>query len=126
MPASITQTGERPSKYSDSAHLRRLQDAIEERGLCTRPGADPDRWFPEEPSGHATAKRRFYEKAAQARCHGCPVKNTCRVATLLEEQALLGKNDKAAGIRGGLAPWVRDEIRLNASRHASACVEDAA
>ncbi|GGO63269.1 hypothetical protein [Nonomuraea cavernae] len=104
------------SPTSDLARLRSLYDQITEEGLCTRPGVDPDHWFPDaEPAGNATTQRRFYEQAATARCAGCKALAACQVTAEVEERADLMLHDCAPhGIRGGLAPWARFE-RLLAS-----------
>ncbi|MFC7641410.1 WhiB family transcriptional regulator [Streptosporangium lutulentum] len=58
-------------------------DWIAAKGLCTRPGADPDRWFPEEPIGKN--QRLDYEQEAKARCFGCKAKVECLEVALIEE-----------------------------------------
>ncbi|MEV4749100.1 WhiB family transcriptional regulator [Streptosporangium sp. NPDC049248] len=115
-------------RRSLAPRLRFLADQITEKGLCTRPGADPGHWFPEkEPGGNAATKRRAYEQAAAARCFGCPVRAECQEAALAEEADLASKKLKPHGIRAGLAPWVRaDMIRNDASESASENEETAA
>lgn len=104
-----------------------MRDRIAEEGLCTRPGTDPDHWFPEnEPGRNAANQRRFYEQAAAARCFGCPALAACRVTAEVEERGLLMEHGYTPhGIRGGLAPWVRLGFLL-ASNSAIADAEEAA
>lgn len=81
---------------------------IAEKGLCTRPGADPGMWFPEEePGANAKVKRHEYEAAADARCFGCRARVECREVTLAEEVPLVMEGHRLHGIRFGLAPWAR-------------------
>lgn len=103
-------------------------DWITDKGLCTRPGADPDNWSPEEePAGNAKVKRRFYEQAAAARCFGCRARVECLEVALAEEVPLVMEGLKPHGIRGGLAPWVRAHmISQDASGTASENEEAAA
>ncbi|QFY09662.1 hypothetical protein GBF35_26070 [Nonomuraea phyllanthi] len=112
---------------SDLARLHSLYDRIAEQGLCTRPGADPNHWFPErEPGRNAETQRRFYEQAAAARCFDCPAKTACRVTAEIEESELLLEHGYTPhGIRAGLAPWVRLDL-LIASNKASNVEEEAA
>ncbi|MEV0151485.1 MULTISPECIES: WhiB family transcriptional regulator [unclassified Nonomuraea] len=109
------------------ARLRFLADLITEKGLCTRPGADPDLWFPDtEPGGNATTQRRFYQQAAAARCAGCPTVEECLEVALAEEGDLLLQHGCAPhGIRAGLAPWARLNLLL-ASNTAGSDTEEAA
>ncbi|MEQ4723743.1 hypothetical protein [Nonomuraea sp. B19D2] len=108
------------SPTTDLPRRHSLADRITEKGLCTRPGVDPDHWFPEvEPGRNAANQRRFYEQAAAERCSGCPVMYECWVTAQVEEGGLLmERGHEPHGIRAGLAPWVRLE-RLIASDIAS-------
>ncbi|MEU8195209.1 hypothetical protein AB0C10_15655 [Microbispora amethystogenes] len=124
MDASIAQANELPLEYVDKARLVRLQREVAAEGRCTRPGTDPERWFPVEPSPKATTKRREYEWVAKIRCNGCRAKTRCLLTALAEEKDL--PYGDASGIRGGKAPWQRDEIRRNASNNAGVSTEEAA
>ncbi|WP_433235612.1 WhiB family transcriptional regulator [Streptosporangium sp. CA-135522] len=121
-------TRNEPPALNLPSRLRFLNDQITEKGRCTRPGVDPDLWFPEfEPSGNAKKQRRFYEQAAAARCWGCPVREQCQEAALTEEGDLLKLGFEPHGIRFGLAPWARaNMIRNPASKTASTNIEEAA
>src|SRR5690606_17862881 len=114
---------------TDHARLRSLQDQIFETGLCTRPGADPEHWFPDkEPGLNATTQRRFYEQAAAARCFGCPALLECREVTQIEEYGQLMQHGYTPhGIRAGLAPWMRlDLLKRLASKTDGDTEEEAA
>lgn len=115
------------SHTSDLARLRSLADRITEKGLCTRPGVNPDDWFPDhEPGGNAKNQRRFYQQAAAARCAGCPTIEECLEVALAEEGGLLFEHGCTPhGIRAGLAPWVRLDLLL-ASNTANSDMEEAA
>lgn len=105
--------------------LRSLVDVIDERGLCTRPGANPDYWFPEvEPFANATTQRCAYERRARSRCSGCPAQPECMEAFLIEEGDHLELGFEPHGIRAGLAPWARYALIL-ASKNAC-IIEEAA
>ncbi|WP_219470154.1 hypothetical protein [Nonomuraea rhizosphaerae] len=98
----------------DLPRLRSMYDTITETGLCTRPGVDPDHWFPDkEPGLNAMIQRGFYEQAAAARCAGCPARYECQVTAQAEEAAdLMLHGYEPHGIRAGLAPWVRLDLLL--------------
>ncbi|MFG1709264.1 hypothetical protein ACFLIM_39340 [Nonomuraea sp. M3C6] len=117
----------KPPAPNLAARLRSLTDLIDESGLCTTTGANPDHWFPDvEPAGNATTQRRFYEQAAAARCFGCPTLNECLEVTLAEEGSLLLEHGyEPHGIRAGLAPWMRLHL-LVASGSAGTDAEEAA
>ncbi len=124
MSSSIARTSWAASKTLTGARYLQMRREIEAQGLCTEPGTDPEDWFPIEPSGHAQPQRRLYEQGAEARCGGCRVRTRCLIAAFYEERSL-GACGTASGIRGGVAPWVRDETR-NASGNAGMSTEEAA
>ena len=63
---------------------------------------DPDAWFP-------TSDRPGFGEEAVAICHSCPVRLECLNAALQEERGL--KKTRIHGIRGGLGPTSRIQIR---------------
>lgn len=105
---------------SQAADMRRL---VIKFGDCV--GADdPDRWFPPEPQwatgtipGDVAARMAEYERTAATLCADCPVKAECLALALHEESSL--PRSWIHGVRGGLAPWRRYQMRRYRRRVAS-------
>jgi hypothetical protein len=97
--------------------------AVNQYGICVG-SADPDAWFPPEPirSGHddadaVAARKASYEQTAKTLCAGCPVRNECLALALREEADL--PPSWIHGVRGGTAPWERQNMRRNRQRAAA-------
>lgn len=88
----------------DGRELTRARADLEDLGLCRQAGADADAWTtgsrqrPNTPAGRRTSALK-----ARKQCHGCPVKATCVLAALTE--------DEHGGIWGGFMPWEIRTIR---------------
>lgn len=94
-----------------------IEAAIAAHGLCTRPGADSDAWYP--PSVETPRTEARLERArtrADGQCRGskkpCPVRDACLSLALAREER--------HGIWGGLIPHDRKAIAKTGS------VEDSA
>ena len=105
---------------SQAADMRRL---VIKFGDCVG-NSDPDQWFPPEPTkGGAEsqeayeARRAEYERIAATLCAGCPVRVECLELALHEEADL--PRSWIHGVRGGLAPWRRYQMRRYRRRVAS-------
>lgn len=97
-----------------AATTAELARNVTTRGACVGT-ATPDAWFPPEPvrSGSESAetvaaRRGDYENTARALCAGCPVLAECLELALREETGL--PRTWIHGIRGGTAPWRRENI----------------
>lgn len=76
---------------------------------CTRPGADPEDWFPAELEREQTDARRFeLEARAAALCRFCPVELACLERAICQEGPRLGH-----GIAGGTTPRQRQDIKIS-------------
>jgi hypothetical protein len=96
-------------------------------GACVG-STDPDAWFPPEPaqggnvSAEAVAMRRAdYENTARSLCGGCSVQAECLELALREESNL--PRTWIHGIRGGTAPWQRENLIRYRKRLAARVVE---
>jgi hypothetical protein len=79
------------------------------RAACATDGEPEDRlWFP-ECVGHRGRDAAAWLAAARATCDGCPVQVEC----LLDALRMPAVQDQI-GIRGGLTPAERDELRADA------------
>ncbi|MBG0828212.1 WhiB family transcriptional regulator [Planomonospora sp. ID67723] len=97
-----------------------LAAQVVKRGACVG-AADPDAWFPPEPMPHGgepteavKARRAEYEATARRLCGDCPVRAECLELALREEHDL--PRTWFHGIRGGTAPWERQNIVYNRRR----------
>ncbi|MFC3982829.1 WhiB family transcriptional regulator [Streptosporangium jomthongense] len=96
-------------------------------GVCVS-SDDPDAWFPPEPSPSGgepveavKARRAEYEAIARRLCGGCPVRAECLELALREEHDL--PRTWFHGIRGGTAPWERQNMVHNRRRIARRAVQ---
>ncbi|MGV9534014.1 WhiB family transcriptional regulator [Streptosporangium sandarakinum] len=99
-----------------------LAARVASAGACVG-AADPDAWFPPEPSFHGggsaetvRARRAEYEAVAHRLCGDCPVRAECLELALREEHDL--PRTWFHGIRGGTAPWARRNMVHNRRRTA--------
>jgi hypothetical protein len=101
----------------------KLRQVVNRYGICVG-SPDPDAWFPPEPirSGHddadaVAARKVAYEQTAKTLCAGCTVRNEC-LALALQEEADLPRT-WIHGVRGGTAPWERQNMRRSRQRAAA-------
>ncbi|MGL5830483.1 MAG: WhiB family transcriptional regulator [Angustibacter sp.] len=83
--------------------LNRLRMRLEDRGICRKPGVDPDLWHP----AHAgeSPKALFWEQIeARTACAGCPVAREC-VRAVVSMEIAQGRRKVLSGIWGGFAEW---------------------
>lgn len=102
--------------------IEALRQLTMTRGDCIG-ATDPDAWFPREPphgvesSKAVQESREVYEATARQLCGGCPVRAECLELALREEAGL--PRTWLHGIRGGTAPWTRENIIRSRKRRAA-------
>lgn len=78
-------------------------------GVCSRPGINPDMWFPE--GGNEESRPTLL---ARAHCQLCPVRMEC-ISKAMSLQGYVDRGE-VSGIWGGSTERMRHDIRLRNRR----------